>query len=158
MSVFTVSTGEEDVELAMQAVADALRNWEGGGAPSPEPLRAPEWGRLRSQARQLTLQSNIDSNAIIHSTRPGVGPWIIRFQIGVRRLTWWFVEPIVQQARRFQANVAQVLDGLAGDQERLRNQVAEMADLNQRVEALEGHMEALHDRPGSLDERDAEEA
>ena len=158
MSVFTVSTGEGDVELTMQAVADALRNWKGGGAPSPGPLRVPEWGRLRSQARQLTLQSNIDSNAIIHSTRPGVGPWIIRFQIGVRRLTWWFVEPIVQQTRRFQANVARVLDGLAGDQERLRNQVAEMADLNQRVEALEGQMEALHDRPGGPDERDAEEA
>jgi hypothetical protein len=139
MSVFTVDTDATDIENLMDAVSNHLRQWEGGENP---PLDiSPGFGkgnRLSVQTRQLKLQWNIDSNAIIHSTRPRLGPWIIHFQTIVRRLTWWFLEPIVQQIRSFQMNNARVTDELARSQELLASRTEELA---RRVEALENHKE-----------------
>lgn len=142
MSVFTVNAETNDVEEALRAVADGLRRWEGGEAPRADSLLPAAHGTLAEQARQLRFQSRIDRDAIIHSTRPRLGPLLIRFQVLVRRLTWWFLEPIVQQVRLFQANAARVADGLAQNQASL---AAQVADLTQRVEALERELRAAKD-------------
>jgi len=144
MSVFTVYTTANDVEDLLEAVADGLRRWEGGevqrlDVPFPSAVRAP----LIEQARQLRFQAHVDRDAIIHSTRPRLGPLLIRFQILVRRLTWWFLEPILQPIRLFQANVARVAAGLAQDQASL---AAQVADLARRVEELEQRLGTAKDR------------
>jgi len=94
---------------------------------------------LAQQARQLRLQWNIDSGAIIHSTKPRWGPFIIRFQSLVRRATWWFLEPILQQIRSFQMNAAHVLDGLAQQQEALATLLTATALADDRAEATIAH-------------------
>jgi hypothetical protein len=138
MSIFTVRTSASDVEAVMGAVGDALREWEGGDAlPLDLSLVQSQNEQLTDQAHQLRLQWNVDGSAIIHSTRPRIGPWIIRFQLVVRRLTWWFLEPILLQIRMFQMNTAQVVDGLAQNQEAMLARTLELQDLSQRVEALE---------------------
>lgn len=143
MSVFSVDTEAGDIEAVMDAVADVLRRWEGGDtAGSSVSLFPRQSGRLCEQARQLQAQWNIDATAIIHSTRPRAGPWLVRFQILVRRLTWWFLEPVVQQIRRFQMNAAQVIEGLAQNQEQWMRDADRLDALTRRVEALEARWEA----------------
>ncbi|HHH40915.1 MAG TPA: hypothetical protein ENK56_02790 [Chloroflexi bacterium] len=140
MSIFSVHTTDDDVEAAMVAVADALRQWEGGEAlPLDLSLLQSQGERLSQQAHQLLFQWNVDGNAIIHSTRPKVGPWIIRFQVVVRRLTWWFLEPILHQIRLFQRNTAHVVHSLTQNQEQL---AAHIAALEAQVEALQRRLEA----------------
>jgi ubiquinone/menaquinone biosynthesis C-methylase UbiE len=75
--------------------------------------------QILSQVQQMRNQWNIDSNMIIYSTRPLLGSWINRFQQFVRRVTWWFIEPILQQIRAFQLHTAQVVEILAENQETL---------------------------------------
>lgn len=149
MTVFSVYSATDDVEAVMGAVADAVRRWEGGEAwPLDLGLLREQTDRLSEQARQLTLQWNVDGRAVIHSTRPGYGPFLIRFQTVVRRLTWWFLEPILQQIRLFQMNTAHVLDGLVRSQEAL---MAHLGDLPEeewksRLEALETSVAELRRR------------
>ncbi|NMC02924.1 MAG: hypothetical protein GYA30_11195 [Chloroflexi bacterium] len=128
MSFFSVHADTGDVEGVLHAVAEGLRHWEGGEAISLDLsfVRRRE-EQLVQQARQLRLQANLDGNAIIHSTRPKIGPWVIRFQHLVRRLTWWFFEPILQQVRAFQLNTARVVEGLAEEQEALMAEVQRLA-------------------------------
>ncbi len=156
MSIFSVSSNAGDVETLMGAVADALQRWEGGEARSLDLVMVQDQGqRLAEQARRLALQWNIDGNAIIHSTRPGLGPWVIRFQMTVRRLTWWFLEPILQQVRLFQMNSARTVDGLAQNQEVLTARYAELQDLAHRVQVLEEQVKGLQSLPGANERRDA---
>jgi hypothetical protein len=124
MSVFSIQTDVNDVEVMMRAVGEAVRRWEGGDAMSLDLAwvqRREE--HLLQQARQLRFQATVDGNAIIHSTRPHLGPWIIRFQQFVRRMTWWFLEPVLQQIRVFELNTAQVVETLAENQEALLAQL-----------------------------------
>ena len=149
MSVFSVYSATDDVEAVMGAVADAVRRWEGGEArPLDLGLLRGQTGRLSEQARQLTLQWNVDSNAIIHSTRAGYGPFLIRVQTVVRRLTWWFLEPILQQIRLFQMNTAHVLDGLVRSQEALMGHLGDLPEeeWKSRLEALEAQVAELRRR------------
>ena len=140
MSIFSVHTTDDDVETVMAAVASALRQWEGGKRPPLDlSLLRGQGEALSQQAHQLLFQWNVDGNAIIHSTRPRVGPWIIRFQVVVRRLTWWFLEPILHQIRLFQRNTAHVVHGLTQNQEQL---AAHIAALEAQVEALQRRLEA----------------
>ena len=69
----------------------------------------------------------------IHSTRRTIGPWIIRFQLTVRRATWWFLEPILQQIRAFNRSTARTLDMLAGEQKHLADRVAALEEETQRL-------------------------
>jgi hypothetical protein len=138
MNLFPVNSSANDVEELMAAVGDELRQWEGGADAPLDSSPADE--ALLSQARLLRLQWNIDGSAIIHSTRPRLGPWLVRFQLLVRRLTWWFLEPILQQVRLFQMNAARVGEGLARRQERLGQQVEALAA---QVEALQRRVEEL---------------
>jgi len=148
MNIFTVQVDSADIEVAMHEVSQAVAAWEGGEAhPLTFSLARRGEGEILRQARRLQLQWNIDANAIIHSTRPGLGPWIIRFQTLVHRATWWFLEPILQQIRAFQMNAAQVMEGLA------ENQAGLIADNHERqgvreeqLTALEAELKALKSR------------
>ena len=149
MTVFSVHSGTDDVEAVMGTVADALRRWEGGEARSLDLLLMQgQTDRLAEQARQLTFQWNVDGSSIIHSTRRGYGPWLIRFQTVVRRLTWWFLEPILQQIRLFQMNTAHVLDGLVRSQEALMGHLGDLPEeeWKSRLEALEAQVAELRRR------------
>jgi len=142
MNVFSVSSDGQDVEVLLGDVAEAIRQWE-EGAPLLLDLSITlgETSKVSERASRLKEQWNVDSSAIIHSTRPALGPWIIRFQNLVRKFTWWYLEPIVHQIRAFQMSTALTANGLAQNQEKLldRHQdlVAELAALQERVEALE---------------------
>ncbi len=149
MNIFTVQVDSDDIEAAMHEVSQAVAAWEGGKThPLTFSLACRGEGEVLQQVRRLQLQWNIDANAIIHSTRPGLGPWIIRFQTLVRRATWWFLEPILQQIRAFQMNVARVIESLA------ENQAALMADNperqgvreEERLTALEAELKVLKSR------------
>ncbi|HUS70247.1 MAG TPA: hypothetical protein VM075_05685 [Anaerolineae bacterium] len=155
MSVFSVHSGSADVEAVMGVLGDALRRWEGGEArPLDLSLLQGQVDRLTEGARQLTLQWNIDGNAIIHSTRRR-GAWLIRFQIVVRRLTWWFLEPILQQIRLFQMNTAHVADGLAQNQEALMQQLRDVPqeEWKSRLEALEAQVAELRRQASASNEK-----
>ena len=80
MSIFSVDSDIPDIEILLGHTAETVRRWETGEKP---PLNLSkmlgEAGQVSRQAQQLKEQWNLDSQAIIHSTRPGLGPWIIRF-------------------------------------------------------------------------------
>ncbi len=156
MSIFSVHSTTDDVEIVMKDVAEALRRWEGGEArPLDISLLQGRVEDLTQHAHQLRLQWNIDGNAIIHSTRPGLGPWIIRFQLLVRRLTWWFLEPILQQIRVFQMNAALIIDGLAQNQEALAAQAIPGGGCEEQLKTLEHRIEELHRRLDALEREHA---
>ncbi len=156
MSVFSVHSTTDDVEIVMKDVAEALRRWEEGEAhPLSTSLLQGQLKNLTQHTRQLRLQWNIDGNAIIHSTRPRLGPWIIRFQLLVRRLTWWFLEPILQQIRRFQMNTALILDSLAQNQETLTAQLIPAETHSEQLRTLENQIEVLRKRLDKLERKNA---
>lgn len=137
MNVFTVDAEAHDVEVVMDRIARAVRQWEGEEALNLDASPSARSERLVLQARRLKLQWHVDGRAVIHSTRPTVGTWIIRFQRLVRRLTWWFLEPILQQVRGFQRNVAQVLSEMAERQEGVEKRVEVLEAGLRRLQALE---------------------
>ena len=120
MNIFSVSSDTQDIEVLLGNVSDTLRQWEGGETPPLDlSIMLGDAGKLNQQAARLKGQWNINSWEIIQSTRPGLGPWVIRFQHLVRKLTWWYLEPIIQQVRGFQRNTALTVDGLAQSHEEL---------------------------------------
>jgi len=158
MNIFSVSSDAQDVEMLLSNVAEKMRGWEGGELPVLDlSLMVQDNARTGQQASRLKGQWNIDRSAVIQSTRPVVGPWIVRFQHVVRRLTWWYLEPILQQIRRFQRNAALAADGLAQNQRRL---LARCEDLTTEVAALRHRLEALEAQESPADgglETDAED-
>lgn len=141
MSIFSVDADKQDIEVLLGNVQQALADWE---ADKPMALDLSmmlgEAGKVGQKAHQLRSQWNIDSNAVIQSNRPGLGPWVIRFQQVVRRLTWWFMEPILQQIRSFQRNTAVAVSDLAQNQtqllEELQVQANEIAALREQLAQL----------------------
>lgn len=136
------------MEVLLDQVAEKLHKWEGGERQSLDlSLMLGESGRVSQRASRLKGQWNLNSWAVIQSTRPRSGPWIIRFQHLVRRLTWWFPEPIIQQVRVFQQNTALTVDGLAQNQEGIltyaQEQELRISELQQRIDSLEARLSAL---------------
>jgi len=141
VNIFSVSSDAQDVEMLLSNVAEKMRRWEGGKLPVLDlSVMLQDNDKIGKQASQLKGQWNIDRSAVIQSTRPLLGPWIVRFQHVVRRLTWWYLEPILQQIRRFQRNTALAADGMAQNQRRL---LARCDDLTKEVVALRHRLEAL---------------
>jgi SAM-dependent methyltransferase len=145
MSVVRLDGSTGDIEEAMNRAAHLLHQWEADSdAGAPAPLPPDQREDLRQRAYELSLQWNVDGDAIIHSTRPGLGPWVIRFQTIVRELTWWFLEPILQQIRLFQKNTSAILDRIVRHPEQLVQSAgdvggtADLRTLSRRVDALEG--------------------
>jgi hypothetical protein len=146
MSVFNVRANASDVEAMMDSVAEALLEWETGKSlPLDLSTIHDSSDRLAEDAHNLWCQWNLDNNACVHSTRPGLGPWIIRFQLLVRRLTWWFLEPILQQIRLFQMNAARLIIELARNQRLLATRFDSVSreDWMERIEMLEAQIEEL---------------
>ena len=146
MNKISVDSDVQDVEVLLDNVAEGVRQWEGGEAPPLDlSLMLGDAGRVSQRASRLKSQWNINSWSIIQSTRPRIGPWIIRFQHFVRKITWWYPEPIIQQIRAFQMNSALTADALAQNQEQILShsaaQAAEIAELKERVAALEARLE-----------------
>jgi hypothetical protein len=137
-----VYSENQDVEALLGQVSEQLTQWEGGRTPELDlSLMLGETGRAAQRAARLKGQWNVNSWAIVQSTRPRWGPLIIRFQHLVRRLTWWYLEPIIIQIRGFQMNAAYAVDDLARNQESLlaalRSQSAEINALQQRLLEVE---------------------
>jgi hypothetical protein len=142
LNIFSVSADEQDVEVLLGNVNKALQAWESGKTlPLDLSLLLHETGKVKQQAAQLRSQWQIDGQAVILSNRPGIGPWVIRFQQLVRRFTWWFMEPILQQIRAFQRNTAVAITDLVNSQEDLiqtgQDQAAELDALREKVAQLE---------------------
>jgi len=164
VNIFSVSSDAQDVEMLLSNVAEEMRRWEGGELPRMQSIRVLDLSvmvqdndRIGQQASRLKGQWNIDRSAVIQSTRPVLGPWIVRFQHVVRKLTWWYLEPILQQIRRFQRNAALAADGLAQNQRRL---LARCEDLTKEVTVLRDRLETLEaqESPAGEDlETDAED-
>ncbi len=155
MNIFNVNAEAADVEVVLGSVTQVLQDWE-SGRPHRLDLSTVvnQTTSINQQVGHLRSQANIDSNAIIHSTRPGVGPWIIRFQLFVRRLTWWFTEPIIFQIRMFQNQAVTIITKLSQNDQQLTQSVAamqeELSELQKRLSALEsrriGGPEGLHNK------------
>lgn len=151
-NIFSVSSGKQDVESLLDNVAAAINQWEQGEAPSLDlSIMLGEASSTNQQVRQLKRQWNVDESAIIHSTRPGLGPWITRFQRLVRKFTWWYLEPILQQIRVFQRNTAQAIGGLAQNQE---TQLAHHERLKTEIQALQDRIEVLEAQLEDMDRDD----
>jgi len=108
----------------MRSVTVSLDRWANGEEDALSSDISSSRNCLGQDAYSRSLEWRINRDAIIHSTRPCLGPWIIRFQALMRRLTWWFLEPILQQIETFQMNVALLLEkGLHSERaaERLGN-------------------------------------
>ncbi|MCU0522433.1 MAG: hypothetical protein MUF84_17290 [Anaerolineae bacterium] len=152
MTVFSVDASHDDVELMLRDVGDAVRRWESGESLglSLSEQRLPD-GALLQRARLLRMQARIDRGAIIHSTRPRVGPLVIRFQRLVRRLTWWFTEPLLQQVSAYQVNSALVVESLAEGVDALGRDPGTTAenDLRARLAELELRVQQLESQLGA---------
>ena len=133
MNVFSVYSEHADVELLMQSVAERLKRFEAGEGGSHDiaafSLYPVGWEDQDTErnVELLIAQWDIDSSEIIHSTRPVLGPAIITFQHVVRRLTWWFLNPIVDQISRFNHSAARVIHSLFRQQCIINRQLNEMA-------------------------------
>ena len=139
-NVFNVRTDKPDVELLMQGVAERLRRFEAGeggrdeiAALSLYPVGWEDHDAERN-VELLIAQWDIDGQEIIHSNRPTLGPAIIAFQKIVRRLSWWFLNPIIDQVSQFNRTAARVIHSLYRQQRDTTQQLGEMAA---RLEAAE---------------------
>lgn len=154
LNVFSVYSEQSDVELLMQSVAERLKRFEAGEGSSREiaafSLYPVGWEDQDTErnVELLIAQWDIDGSEIIHSTRPVLGPAIITFQHIVRRLTWWFLNPIVDQISRFNHSAVRVIHSLYRQQCATNQQLSDMAtrlaaaertiaELTQRIEELE---------------------
>lgn len=154
MNVFSVHSKHPDVELLMQGVAERLQSFEAGEAGGREiaafSLYPVGWEDQDTErnVELLVAQRDIDSQEIIHSNRPVFGPAIIAFQNLVRRLTWWFLNPVTDQISLFNRTAARVIHSLFRGQRDTTQQLGEMAarleaaestivELTRRIEELE---------------------
>lgn len=145
MNIFSVNTNVADIEAVLSSASQVLADWE-SGRPHQLDLSsiADQNVSIGQQLVQLRHQSNLDGNAIIHSTRPKIGPWVIRFQQLVRRFTWWFTDPLIFQIRMFQNQAVTVITKLNQNDQQLLQNVAnmteELRDLQRRVNQLEAKL------------------
>jgi hypothetical protein len=153
-NIFNVRTAKPDVELLMQGVAERVRRFEAGEGGDREikvfSLYPVGWedDDTESNVELLGAQWDIDSQEIIHSNHPIFGPTIIAFQSIVRRLTWWFLNPIIDQISQFNRTAARVIHSLFRQQHDATQQTTEItvrleaaentiAEMAKRIEELE---------------------
>src|SRR5207248_5235201 len=83
---------------------------EAGAERAPEPPAA--WARLGGHLWDLDQRKQLDAGAVIEFRRPFVGGLIVRAQRLVRRLTGWYLLPILEQIRLFEGDAAAALRDL----------------------------------------------
>ncbi len=156
-NIFSVRVDKPDVELLMQGVAERLQRFEQGQGSDREiaafGLYPVGWqdGEAERNVELLVAQWDIDSQEIIHSNRPVFGPAIITFQSIVRRLTWWFLNPIVDQISQFNRTAARVIHSLFNQQ---RDSTQRLSDMSARLEAAESKIAQLTARIEELEKAD----
>lgn len=158
MNLFSVYSEHSDVELLMQRVRQKLQRWESGEQLGPLRLTALPFGRDDADWEQmmglLNSQWDINGGAIIHSTRPVFSRPIIVFQQIVRRLTWWFLEPILRQIRDFHLHIARSVSHLF---RRQQIQANELTEFSQELGELKQIVSELSERIAALEEMSGEE-
>ncbi len=127
-NLITVEGSAADVQELLREVGECVARWEAGSSGRGAVARVTGLSAAEMDAlvQGLRVKARIDGNAIIHSTRPRLGPAIIRFQVALRRLTWWFLEPILQQMRAFQGDSALAIAALADENRLLRRELEEL--------------------------------
>jgi hypothetical protein len=154
MSVFNVPKGPEDVELTMASVSKSLRQWETDEAlPLEVAMLEDKSDRLVGRAENLMSECEIDTNAVMESDKTGVGPWLMRLQRLVRRLTWWFNVPFLHQIRRYQVSSASLLRDTIDQQMSMVKHIDHLM-----AEDLAGRIASLEARVASLEEQLSAEA
>jgi hypothetical protein len=131
VSFFSVQSDRGDVEDLMGKVSAKLGELERSGQlGSLQTALLPSGGQsisLDDQIRTLHAQWAINPNEIIHSSRPGLGEGIRRFQRLVRRGTFWYTVPIVEQINAFNGGVVRALTGLRSHQSALQDEIDRLA-------------------------------
>lgn len=161
MNIFSVHCEHPDVELLMQGVAERLQRFEAGEGGSREiaafHLYPVGWEDQDAERNIefLMAQGDIDSQEIIHSTRPTIGPAIITFQNIVRRLSWWFLDPIVAQVSQFNHTAARAIHSLFRQQSVTSQQ---LSDMTVRLEAAEGTIAEMARRIEQLERQVSSES
>ena len=156
-NIFSVRTDKPDVELLMQGVAERLQRFEAGEGGDDEiaafSLYPVGWQDHETErnVELLVAQWDIDSQEIIYSNRPLFGPAIITFQNIVRRLTWWFLNPVIDQISLFNRTAARVIHSLFREQRDTAQRLGEMAA---RLEAAESVIARLSRRIEELEKAD----
>jgi hypothetical protein len=153
VNLFAIYSERPDVELLMRRVQQKLRRWE-KGQERLEPLcltSLPFGGDDADEEKRFQLlgrQWGIDGKAIVHSTRPILARPIIAFQRIIRRLTWWYLEPILQQIRNFHLSTARSVTGLFYRQ---RAHTDDLVELSRQVRQLEKIISDLAERISALE-------
>lgn len=153
-NIFNVRVDKPDVELLMQGVAERLQRFEMGEGSDDEvatfslyPIGWEDHDAERN-LELLIAQWDIDGQEIIHSNRPVLGPAIIAFQKVVRRWSWWFLNPIIDQVSQFNHTAARVIYSLYRQQRDTTQQLGEMAA---RLEAAESTISEMTKRIEELE-------
>jgi len=158
LNLFSVYSQPPDVESLMRQVEQKLQQWENGKDLGPLRLTALPFGRNDADAEQmiglLSSQWDVNSRAIIHSTRPVLSRPIIVFQRVVRRLTWWYLEPLLQQIRDFHLHVAKSVSHIF---RRQQAQGDEFVELVQELKRLDQIILELSQRVGALEKASGDE-
>jgi SAM-dependent methyltransferase len=133
---------------------------EAGAERAPEP--AATLDRLGGHLWDLDQHKQLDASAVIESRRPLVGGLIVRAQRLVRRLTGWYLLPILEQIRLFEADTAGALRALEtlarrlDDVETLRTVQTDLLNRDRilsRLDRLERLVQALRLAGADLPER-----
>ena len=158
MNLFSAYSQPPDVELLMQQVEQKLQQWENGKDLGPFRLTALPFGRNDADSEQmiglLSSQWDINGRAIIHSTRPVLSRPIIVFQRVIRRLTWWYLEPLLQQIRDFHLQVAKSVSYVFRRQQAQSDEFVELVQEQRRLEQI---VLELSQRLATLEEKSGEE-
>ncbi|MEN9938068.1 MAG: hypothetical protein RLZZ387_4647 [Chloroflexota bacterium] len=168
MTIYWSHTDSDSVADAMAAAERALAGDtppEPGAAAGVDP-RVMEIVRgdpyLAENIVVAHASWGVDQGAIVVSRRPGLAWAINRFQWLVRRATWWYTAPQLDQINMFHGAVVRVLASLVKNQHALEQRVAESAGghvlsrtalLEQQIVALREEQRSLQQRVAELEER-----
>ena len=166
MTVYWVRTDTTSAFAAMEAVERALAENDTGtpdtatrATPAPDPTGGDAY--LRDNLDRMAATWAVDPHRIVISRRPGLAAALNGFQRLVRRGTWWYTLPQLEQISEFHAALARVIESLLEHQRRLREHIASGAftpigrtqALEEQVQMLRIDQLALQNRIAELEER-----
>jgi len=174
VSFFSVKSDRGDIEDLMGRLSARLSELESTGELGRhQTALLPTSGQsisLDDQIRALHALWMINPNEIIRSNRPRFGEAIRRFQRFVRRMTFWYTVPLIDQVTAFNGGVVRAIAGLREQQLALRNEIdyltamtasrladresmpadSDSADIRQALAAINGRLTAIESRLQAL--------
>ncbi len=160
MTTYWIQTSSDDVFEVLAAVDQALQADQHGIAPTlQEPVVAGAADPYLIDNLAIAHATwMVDSQAIVVSSRPGLGSAINAFQQIVRRVTWWQNLPQWQQVSSFHGALVRIIDVLLDRQRLLGIRIGQLESTNMpaHVFALEQQIQALRDEQRDLRRRVAE--